>query len=116
MRRVMIGLFLVALTVPLSAWSYVAFEQVTVTATAIGFTAATINQGNGHPGAAIAVCRLETAQIRYRLDGTAPTSSVGTLLEIGDYLTLSGSDLLVNFSAIRTGSSSGVLDCNYFTP
>jgi hypothetical protein len=35
----------------------------------------------------MATCRLETAEIRYQVDGTAPTTTVGTLLEVGDVLT-----------------------------
>jgi hypothetical protein len=95
---------------------YVGYEQVTVANSSIGLTAATINQGNGHMQANKAVCRLETAQIRYRLDGTAPTTTVGTPLEIGDVLTITGNDLLNNFRAIRTGGTSGVLNCHYYNP
>jgi len=53
---------------------------------------------------------LETAQIRFTLDGTAPTTSTGVLLEIGQNLTLTGSTQISNFKAIRTGVSSGVLN------
>lgn len=104
------------LTVPLSAVSYLAFETVTVAATAIGFTDATIVETAGHPAATLAVCRLETAEIRVRYDGTAPTAAVGTLVEIGDTITVTGSDVLRAFRAIRTTGTSGVLDCHYSTP
>jgi hypothetical protein len=58
--------------------------------------------------------RLETAQIRYTVDGvTAPTTTVGTLLEIGESLLLWGTQDIQNFKAIRTGGSSGVLDVHY---
>lgn len=116
-RALLLLATIVALTVPVAAqYRYTAFEQITVAAVSIGFTSATINEGSGHPQATIASCRLETAQIRYRVDGTAPTSSVGTLLEIGDIITLTSPDLVRNFRAIRTGGTSGVLDCSYFTP
>lgn len=110
------ALLVVALLVtprPMAAIEYTAFEQVTVGASAIGFTSSLIVQGNGHQQAVMATCRLETAQIRYRIDGTAPTSTVGTNLEIGDTLVLQGADVLVRFSAIRTGGSSGQLNCTY---
>lgn len=104
-----------ALTVPMSAqFRYVAFEQITVAATAIGFTSATISAGNGHIQANSASCRNETAQIRFTIDGTTPTTTVGTLLEIGDSFILSSPDLLQNFKAIRTGSTSAKLSCSYF--
>jgi hypothetical protein len=89
------------------------FEQLTVDATAGGvpFTAAKIT--NSSSLATWARCRLETAQIRFTVDGTTPTSSVGTLLEVGDILPIHTREELLNFHAIRTGSSSGVLDCTY---
>lgn len=59
-------------------------------------------------------CTLETAQIRYTLDGTAPTTTVGHLLEIGDTLTIQGRDNIVNFRAIRTGGTSGTLMITFF--
>lgn len=108
-------LTLSVMTARLAAVSYIAFEQVTVANTAIGFTAGKINPA-GQNQATLAVCRLETAEIRYTLDGTTPTSSVGTLMEIGDMLAVQGNDVLRKFSAIRTGGSSGQLDCTYSAP
>jgi hypothetical protein len=113
MRRILIALVVLAVTVPaLAQVLYIDDEQITVANTAIGFTAAKITPG-GKPQATVAVCRLETAEIRYRTSGVAATSTVGALLEPGDVLTVTGHDLLVNFSAIRTGASSGQLDCTY---
>lgn len=87
--------------------SFTAYESITVAATALGLTAASINNKN------LAFLTLETAEIRYRLDGTAPTSAEGHLLEPGDVLELFGSNVLANFKAIRTGATSGVLKCSY---
>lgn len=95
--------------------SYVAFEQITVANTAIGFTAARITPA-GFNQATLATCRLRTAQVSYTVDGTTPTTTVGTLLEVGDTLTVAGHDLLVLFRAIRTGATSGQLDCSYSAP
>lgn len=97
--------------------NYLAFEQLTVDNTSGGksFTAAKITP-SGQMMATTATCRLETAEIRYTIDTTAPTSSVGTLLEPGDTLVLSGHDVLLNFRAIRTGATSGTLDCTYSNP
>jgi hypothetical protein len=113
---VLLGALVALWVAPASAWTYLGFEQLTVAGTAGGFTAATIDAVGGHPQATRAVCRLETAQIRYRYDGTAATATVGTLLEIGDVLTLDGYDALKVFSAIRTGGTSGVLDCSVSAP
>lgn len=104
-----------ALAAPLS---YKIFEAVTVdnTSGGVGFTRSLIVAGSGHKAAQQAWCRLETAEIRYTWDGTPPTTTVGTLLEIGDVLILQGTDVLLAFRAIRTGGSSGKLDCTYSAP
>jgi hypothetical protein len=60
-----------------------------------------------------AYCTLETAQIRFRLDGTAPTSAEGHILNVNDVLELKSCIEMVNFKAIRTGGTSGVLKCTY---
>lgn len=110
-----LALMVSALSCSAYAWSYLAFEQITVGATAIGFTTTVITPA-GKPQATAAICRDRTAEISYAYDGTTPTATVGTLLEIGDTLTLTGHDVLLNFRAIRTGGSSGQLDCNVSAP
>lgn len=117
MRRLfastLLGVVLILAT--LGGVSYVAFEQITVANTAIGFTAARITPP-GFNQATLASCRLRTAQISFAYDGTTPTTTVGQLLEVGDTLTLSGHDLLMRFLAIRTGATSGQLDCFFSAP
>lgn len=94
--------------------NFFARETVTIDGTAggIGLTAATyaISQ-NGAQGAFIT---NESGQIRYTLDGTAPTTSVGHLLEVGDALTLNSADQVARFKGIRTGGTSGSLQVSYF--
>jgi len=80
------------------------FETVTVTGTAIGITAALITNATKS-----AFLTLETAQIRYRTDGTNPSATVGHLLEVGETLKLTSIDEMNKFRAIRTGATSGVL-------
>lgn len=65
--------------------------------------------------AIVGYCRLETAQIRFTLDTSDPTSTAGRVLEPGESLTLSGRGELTQFRAIRTGGTSGVLDVEYAT-
>jgi hypothetical protein len=95
--------------------SYFAFEQITVANSAVGFTSTKVEPdgSSGSRKATLAECRLETAEIRWRIDGLAPTTTVGTLLEPGDQLVLAGHDVIMRFQAIRTGATSGVLSCNY---
>lgn len=91
------------------AQQFATFEQLTVGATAVGISATTINpSGQGQMEQCTA--RLETAQVRFRWDGTAPTSSVGTLLEVGDVLPPFSTATAIQLKLIRTGGSSGVLD------
>lgn len=90
------------------------FEQITVdnTAGGVAFTSTKITPA-GQSQAQNASCRLEGGEIRFTYDGTAPTTTVGTLLEIGDSLYVPGHDRLLRFRAIRTGATSGTLSCNY---
>ena len=63
-------------------YNVVGFETLSVTGTAGSLAAAsTVIKGMKS-----AVFVLETGQIRYRLDGTAPTATEGVLMEIGGLL------------------------------
>ena len=116
MRRTIAASLLIALTgVSSHAISYAAFEQITVAGSSIGFTGSAITP-SGSPQATFASCRLETAEVRYTIDGTTPTTAVGTLLEVGDVLSVNGHDVLAQFRSIRTGGTSGVLSCTYTAP
>jgi hypothetical protein len=81
------------------------FQQLTVANSAVALTVPT--------GAITAHCRLETAQIRFTLDGTTPTTTVGTLLNIDECLVLENRGELTGFQAIRTGGTSGLLNVEY---
>ena len=87
-----------------------AYESITVADAAVSLTSATYDQVGYSMQAFIT---LETAQIRWRIDGINPTSSEGHLLEVGQNLTLQDSQAVKNFRAIRTGSSSGVMKVTY---
>ena len=93
-------------------------ESLTVSSTALGFTAATYNAGRSDSaGARVdeAIFIVETAQIRYWLNGDAPTSSVGLLGEVGQIIILKGRHDIENFKAIRTGSTDATLSAQFFT-
>jgi len=85
-----------------------AYESITVADTAIGGTAGT------YAHATRAEMTLETEQIRVRVDGTAPASDEGHLVEVGDAIILDSAAQIANFKAIRTGASSGTLKVTYF--
>ena len=94
------------------AVGYIKFVTITVNGSPSRFSSSDINAGGGHLQANNAQCRLETAEIRYTLDGTTVTATTGTLLEVGEVLSLSGSDILNKFQAIITTLTSAQLDCH----
>lgn len=95
-----------------------AYEELSVGAVAVGFTAATIKEtgvatwADRRPAqAALVTC--ETNTIRFRLDGTAPTASVGHALIAGDSLWLDGMHAIANFKAIQA-SAGATLRVTFF--
>lgn len=120
MRRLLGGALAVLLLLQASprAVTYIAFEQVTVAASSIGFsTAKILPDGAGSSRqATLASCRLELAEIRFTIDGTTPTAAVGTLLEPNDVLTVTGYDSISRFRGFRTTGTSAQLSCTYSAP
>ena len=100
------------------AYRWAARERLTIDNTAAGipFTAATYKPTSGDfkgMPAQIAKCNVETADIRYRQDGTAPTSTVGRMAYETTEFYIQGSQNIKNFKAIRTGANSATLDVEY---
>lgn len=83
------------------------YEQRTVAATAVGFASI-------HADANKAIIVVETATMRWRDDGTDPTSSVGTNAFVNTTIVLDGRDRINKFRAIRTGGTSSKLSINYY--
>lgn len=100
-------LMLALATVGLTAQSRPTYEALTVANTAV-FISASITNPTGLPARSWCEGVLETAQVRFRDDGTAPTSSEGTPLNPGDVLPMS-IPYARQIQFIRTGSTSGVL-------
>jgi hypothetical protein len=91
-----------------------AYESITVADTAIGFTTSKITDSlslYGHECREV-VGTVETAPIRFKVDGGTPTTDEGHLLYVGDQVICDGKDAL-KFRAIRQGSTSGVLKVTY---
>ena len=88
-------------------------ESITVSNTAIGFTAGTISPGDGAIPVK-AVFTVETAQIRFTVDGTTPTASIGLLVQIGDIITINGQSDINAFRAIRVTSTDATIQPVYF--
>ena len=88
---------------------YTAYESVTVSSTSKALTSGTY----GLQHHAFITC--ETATVRFRLDGTAPTSSVGHLLDPGDVLKLDSPAQIANVRFIRRDGVDATLRVNYGT-
>ena len=80
------------------------FETLTISTAAVSITAGIIDQH--HDDALITV---ETAAVRFRIDGTAPTATVGHILGVGDVLRLRGMGEIGKFQAIRRDASDATL-------
>lgn len=64
-------------------------------------------------GARQAYISCETAQIRFWVDGTLPTSTTGHVINIGDSFRLDSAGQIANFKAIGI-SASATLQITYF--
>lgn len=90
-----------------------AYEDVTVSTVAVGFTAATYAP-TGYPAAAVAVVTVDTAAIRYRADGSNPTAAVGHPAAASQELVVCGVKAIAAFRAIRSGASDATLRVTYY--
>lgn len=79
------------------------YEALAVSNTAVPITGTLYDS---HENYALVVC--ETAAVRIRYDGTAPTASVGTPMEPGDSITLCDGEIAA-FQAIRRDAVDAVL-------
>jgi len=95
---------------------WAARERITVSNTAVGFTAATYKPTSGdYKGicARIAKFTVESADIRYCQDGTTATTSVGKVIYETGGDTILGTQNIKKFSAIRDGSTDATIDVEY---
>ena len=92
------------------------YEDLTVDSTAGGVALDSTkvkNKANPIKECQRVILTLETAAVRYRTDGGAPTTTVGHLLGSGDILTLQGQPTIDRFRAIRTTGTSGVFRATF---
>lgn len=87
-------------------------EALTIADSALAFTSGTYI-ANGIV-ATKAVFVLEGGQVRFTVDGSTVGTATGHLIEIGDVVTVEGRHAVRNFSAIRTGATSGTAWVTYF--
>jgi hypothetical protein len=93
---------LVGLTLSALAQTASSFSSVTVTnAVAVSVTVSS-------PAVTSALLTVETADIRVRFDGTAPTTAIGHLVAAGSSLTISGRANLTQLKMIATSTTATV--------
>ena len=86
-----------------------AFEALTVSTNSVGFTVATFAANDS------VFVTVEDAAVRFRLDGSAPTSTVGHLLEVGDVLELETMGELATARFIRRDGLDATLQSSFGT-
>jgi hypothetical protein len=109
MMKRLAALFALFLSAPAMAQSghpSIGYQQITSLASATNLTVPT----TGGPVVWALIC-AETAGVRWRDDGTAPTASVGQPLAAGQCFQYAGPLLTIQFIA-QTGSP--VLDVSYY--
>jgi len=88
-----------------------AYESITVGTTAVGLTTSVYKSDTGT--AARAIITVETDQVRYRYDGTSPTSTEGHLLNATDTLLVVGRGNLDRIRFIRAGADDATIRVSY---
>lgn len=83
------------------------YESITVAGTAIGLTSSKLAPSSSGLPTRVYIS-VETASVRFRMDGTDPTSTEGHILNAGDSRTISGFINLKRLKFIRTSASAVV--------
>lgn len=94
-----------------------AHEQVTVSSTATSLTAGKVNASTINR-AQLAIMTINCASgtscvLRFTIDGTTPTASLGLRALYGDTITISANSNIAGFKGIRETSTDVVLDVTY---
>lgn len=88
-----------------------AHETLTVSSTALGFTANLYDQGSGQ--AASALVTITGDNIRFWSDGGTPTATVGHLVTVGTPIEVCGFGNVKNFRMIRQ-TTDATVSVSYF--
>ena len=93
--------------------SIVGYQKLTVSSTAVGFTLPSVREVTK------ALCKVEDASIRWRADGTDPTSSSGYPVDPGAAPFIIGGQNedyseIVNFRAIRVYSQDAAISIVFY--
>ena len=89
------------------------YEEITVSTTAVGITAAIMQDASGRvPDDCVALLTLEAGanDLRFRCDGTAATATVGHFIDAGinnGPIVIPGGQLVSNLSMVRDTGAAG---------
>ncbi|KKN71817.1 hypothetical protein LCGC14_0416710 [marine sediment metagenome] len=92
-------------------WRTISFEQITDISSATGLTDGKYNAA----GVLYAQIQVTTSDMRYRTDGTDPTSAIGPYTATNGIIEVWGQDDMAAFRAIDSAGSSK-LEVTYFGP
>lgn len=87
------------------------YEAITVSSTAVGFTATVIVTSSR--SAVVAECFIVTDAIRYRDDGTAPTAAIGMPVAVSTPFQVCGQLAVRNLRMIRQ-TTDATAHCSYY--
>jgi hypothetical protein len=90
------------------------FEQIVVSTTALGFSAAKFAPDGDPPAAILAVLTVETSDVRFRADGLNPTAAVGDRISAGGALTVCGTLTIRRIRFIREDAADATLSVTYY--
>ena len=120
MRKFLLATALAFAFVPAPASAQVACFGYNVRVVTSGFQQETVTTAEKNltptADASLAVLTVEAADIRWRVDGTAATASVGHLLAAGSSMVICGEQSLARFSAfLDTGAAAdAVISVTYY--
>lgn len=84
-------------------------EKLTISSTPVALTSGIWDDGLINK----ATITIETASIRYTLDGSPPSSTYGHLVSAGSVITLTDRNQLRSFKAVRATSTDATIQVSY---
>ena len=89
-----------------------ASESIAVRGTVAVLTPKIYNQQSYK--AQIAIFSVETADVRFWMDGSAPTATAGHVMKAGDYFSLCSPSMIERFKATRASATDAIVRVTYF--
>lgn len=111
MRRLTLcALMVVTAGASLSAQRQTTFEALTVSTAAVAITSTTIRPAGAPFQNNFCTAYVGGANVRFRFDGTDPTTSVGAIASDGDTISIDNTEQATAIRFIRDGGSDATLE------